>query len=289
MKISGSLTELLDGISPPIHIVDIGALWLGEGNQVYLPLLATRNVRVVGFEPIVEECDSLNLRFGPSHTYLPYAIADGTKRLFHRCNFAMTSSLYEPDLVYMNQFEDLACYCQVISVDEMQTIRLDDVKAAYGADYLKIDVQGAELDVLKGAVNILRNISVVQLEVEFVPIYRKQPLFADVDQFLRSQGFMFHRFVNMESRTLQSRGGAGDSAAHGQQLLWSDAVYIRNILAWDQLPSDTLLKLALILHEMYQAFDFSARLLHLHDQKTGGTLHTAYLDTLRQQARAVGD
>jgi FkbM family methyltransferase len=286
---SWSLSEFLGELSPAIRIVDIGALWLGEGAQVYSPLLRARHASVVGFEPIAEECESLNQRFGPPHLYLPYAVADGTKRLFHHCNFPMTSSLYEPDLAWMNHFHDLARYCQVTSVQELETVRLDDVKEAHGADYLKIDVQGAELDVLRSATAVLQGAAVVQTEVEFVPIYRRQPLFADVDHFLREQGFMFHRFVNMEGRTLQLPETNRDPETPWQQLLWADAVYVRDIFAWDQLASDSLLKLALILHEMYRSFDFSAKLLQMHDERTGSGLYAAYVNALRRQHQRSGE
>ena len=90
----GSLISLIGEFLPSIRIVDVGALWLGEGAQVYHALLESGKASVIGFEPIAEECKSLNERFrAQRHTYLPYAIGDGEKHLFYRCNFPMTSSL----------------------------------------------------------------------------------------------------------------------------------------------------------------------------------------------------
>ena len=43
------------------------------------------------------------------------------------------------------------------------------------------------LQVLRGATNLLNRICVVESEVEFVPLYVNQPLFADVDAELRAR------------------------------------------------------------------------------------------------------
>ncbi len=53
-------------------------------------------------------------------------------------------------------------------------------------DFIKIDVQGAALDVLQGGIHCLKeNTLGIEVEVEFSPIYDKQALFSDVDSFIR--------------------------------------------------------------------------------------------------------
>jgi FkbM family methyltransferase len=273
-----SLARMLGESAPIIRIVDVGALWLGEGNQPYSSLLCTGAARVVGFEPIAAECEALNRRFEKeNHVYLPYAIGDGSRNRFHRCNFDMTSSLLEPDLSWMDLFCDLSRYCQVVSVGDVQTRRLDDVPEISGVDYLKIDVQGAELDVLRGATRVLKDALVIQTEIEFIPIYRDQPLFADIDQFLRARDFMFHRFVNTQGRALRLSESEDGTPGSGGQLLWGDAVYIRPIPDWVNLDPENLLRLAVILHELYKSFDFSARLLQIYDERTGSAYFPEYL------------
>lgn len=278
MSQSKSAAECIHESLPLIQIVDVGALWLGEEN--YDPLVRAGLARIVGFEPITAECEKLNQKFGPQNVYLPYAVGDGTRRRFHRCSHSMTSSLYEPDLECMNLYHNLPHFCQVEETWDVQTVRLDDVPQARGTDYLKLDVQGAELDVLRGAGNVLQDVLAIHAEVEFVPIYRGQPLFAEVDQFLRAQGFLFHRFANTEGRVLRTVGIGHDTETERRQLLWADAVYIRDIQYWKKMSSESLLKLAVILHELYGSFDFAAKLLQVRDERTGGHSSDAYLAAL---------
>jgi FkbM family methyltransferase len=60
-------------------------------------------------------------------------------------------------------------------------------------DFLKLDTQGTELEILKGAREYLSDarIAVIKTEVSFLPVYRNQCTFSDIDRFLKEQGFMF--------------------------------------------------------------------------------------------------
>lgn len=58
-------------------------------------------------------------------------------------------------------------------------------------DLMKIDTQGSELDVLRGAVELVkeRRIGVLKIEVSTIPVYKKQVLFSDIDHHLREFGY----------------------------------------------------------------------------------------------------
>jgi FkbM family methyltransferase len=60
-------------------------------------------------------------------------------------------------------------------------------------DFLKLDTQGTELEILKGAREYLRGgkVAVVKTEVSFLPVYRNQCTFSDIDRFMKDHGFMF--------------------------------------------------------------------------------------------------
>lgn len=69
------------------------------------------------------------------------------------------------------------------------------------ADFLKLDVQGYELEVLKGAARILEQAEVVLLETSLVPINSGCPSFAEVVAFLDRAHFRLFDFCSQVRRT----------------------------------------------------------------------------------------
>src|SRR5262249_46286712 len=153
---------------------------------------------------------------------------------------------------------------------DLQTVRLDDLPEAREADFLKLDVQGAELDILLGAPATLSHVLAVHTEVEFVPLYRNQPLFPDVDQELRRRGFYFHRFHGLAGRPLKPLVKDNNPSLSMGQVLWADAVYVRDPQRLCELAPPALLKLAAITHEIYASYDYAAAVLEAYDRRTGG-------------------
>ena len=52
-----------------------------------------------------------------------------------------------------------------------------------------MDVEGAELMVLNGAINTLRSVELIYIEVSFRPMHIGKPLFWEINQFLVGHGF----------------------------------------------------------------------------------------------------
>ena len=269
-----------------ILIVDVGAMALGAGTNVFEPLLKYDNCHVIGFEPVHSECEKLNNKSNKNRRYLPYFIGDGSDRTFHLCNNSMTSSLYQPNIELLNKFQNLAELCMVKENFPVSTKKLDDIEEVRDADFIKIDVQGAELDVFKGASNILREVLVIHTEVEFLPLYIDQPLFADIDQHLRSNGFQFHKFATVAGRTLKPLVANKNINRSMSQQLWADAVYIKDILSCEKLPLAKIVKLAFIMHEVYRAYDFSHYALQQYDTLTGNCYAGHYREALIQEINA---
>lgn len=80
-----------------------------------------------------------------------------------------------------------------VAVETVPLNRLDAAAASYLSPanrvFLKIDVQGYELPVLRGAEALLPGISGLQLELSLHPLYEGEPLFREVLDFVASLGF----------------------------------------------------------------------------------------------------
>ena len=76
----------------------------------------------------------------------------------------------------------------------IKTEKLDNVytsKDINFGDVLKIDTQGTELKILKGASKVIKNTKFIIAEAAFVKLYDNQNLFSELEIFLRKRGFPF--------------------------------------------------------------------------------------------------
>jgi protein O-GlcNAc transferase len=275
-----SIFDLLPAPPPTILLVDVGAQDDPEVPNIYEPLERSGCVTVIGFEPIQAECDRLNARAGPGRRYLPYAVGEGDSRTLRVCSYSAASSLYEPNLPLLDHFTNLASLLQVVERVPLRTVRLDDIEEVRHADYLKLDAQGAEADVLRGASRVLEETLVVFTEAEFVPLYEGQTLLAGVDTLLRAHGFLFHKFTECVGRAFHPVEVNNDPNRGCSQLLWCNAVYVKSFLEFGRLSPESLLKLAILLHEIHASYDFCLLALRHYDAQTGTALGPAYLDRL---------
>lgn len=254
---SGGMPLLLDR---DLVIVDIGCRW-GFAEKLKQN---TNQICIYGFDPDAEECERLSKVYaGQNVTFVPLGLAETPgKRLLYITKEPACSSLYRPDPYLTETYPILAC-AQEVSTRELETTTLDswaNESRVHSIDYLKIDTQGSELNILKGATSILKTVRALEVEVEFNPIYIDQPLFSDVDAFLRSQGFVLLKLTNQVHYSDQSQNCSimnhdtvhFDSLSvqyetYGGQLYWADAHYVRkemlqlNYADCNQLVRDAML------------------------------------------------
>jgi protein O-GlcNAc transferase len=271
------------GLEEPLRCVDVGALALQENVDPWVRWAQGGCAEVLGFEPLQAECEQLNHKAqqsGLAIRYLPWALGDGLEHTLHITNVPMTSSLFPPARTTVDLFPALGELMQVEQQLQVQTHRLDDIQEAAGMDFLKLDVQGAELMILENAKFALRSVSVIQCEVEFVELYEGQPLMADIDAFLRSQGFCFLRFAYTMGRPFKPLQKAGNPTLAISQMLWGDAIYVRDFRRVHEWSDRQLKSAAFVLHELYEAFDLATIILEELDHREKSDLTSCYLGAL---------
>ena len=151
------------------------------------------------------------------------------------------------------------------SVAEFDVVPLDEVAAReqLRPDCLKVDVQGAELDVLRGGASILHTLKLIELEVEFNYQYKGQALFSEIDLFLREHGFALlglrRSFWRHRESVDRGKSAGGGHLVHGDVLYYNAAeleptrsLSTRDLAAW------------LLLLGAYRQSDFVLHLLETH-------------------------
>lgn len=280
MSTAQALFKLL-GLTERIRCLDIGALSFGEEVDPWMNLARNEGLaEVIGFEPVEAECDRLNAAYA-SHQgvirFLAFAIGDGANHSLRVTNVPMASSLYEPLNQTIDVFSNLEVAMRVEKRVDVETKRLDDLFALTGAvDYIKLDIHGSELIALENAKSTLATVGVVQCEVEFVEIYQDQPLFADVDKFLRSQGFCFLKFAYLDGRSYKPLSSNGNPNHAISQTLWGDAIYVKDFRQRRLHNSRVLQSAAFVLHEMYGAYDLAHLFIEELDRRDGSFLASDY-------------
>jgi len=228
-----------------IIVLDIGCRW-GFAEKFLQPECLGM-FKIYGFDPDREECARLQQRYielpDGMVTCVPKALSGKTGwRNLYLTKDPGCSSLYPPIQYLAAHYPALDC----IQLEKVTLVHTTTLNAWAGEnnitsiDYIKIDTQGSELEILKGGESLLETVRCIDIEVEFNPIYQGQCLFFEVDAYLRSMDFQLWRFSNLVH---YSRSGkamtAGEnniihfdskishaSPAHGGQLFWADARYV---------------------------------------------------------------
>lgn len=179
---------------PPVF-VDIGAR---DGlSQTWDLLARLGQITAIGFEPDEDHCGFLTER-DPHVTYIRAALADRTGELpFYLTRMPGCSSLRQPNQELLGDYPASVIFDLVgttsISVTTLDT--MIEQQAVPVPDFLKLDTQGFEFEILSGAVRCLDSVSAIELEAQFKPMYKGQALLADIKDFLEGHGFILRSLI----------------------------------------------------------------------------------------------
>ena len=172
-----------------INFLDVGAR--GDISEPW-SLFAPNAIKIIGFEPDAVECARLSATH-PDRKYYPRALwGDHTTRPFYLCEWASTSSMYPPAEENNHHYRTTHWTGRVpVRTLQVNCVTLDSVLSREDApDFIKIDTQGAELEILKGASQSLRlGAPLVLAETWCAEVYKGMPLTHDVMAFMYELGY----------------------------------------------------------------------------------------------------
>lgn len=169
------------------------------------------NESILSFEPLSSAFDELMRRSDSDVRWECFNCAVGRENgtaVIHVAGNSVSSSLLPMAELHSSAAPDSVIkFTEKVSVRRLSDI-CDERKPEFPA-YLKIDTQGYELEVLRGAESHLTRIPAIELEVSISELYKGQPLFPDVHQFLENHGYYLasleEGFVDREiNRILQA-------------------------------------------------------------------------------------
>ncbi len=271
----------------PFVLVDVGArgglepLW----GQIQDQILA------VGFEPD----ESHQLTESPNQRYLRVALWERSEPLtLYVARDPGKTSVFRPNMDTVKAFpvpERFETVSEVaIPSERVQT--LDQALRANGvppADFIKIDTQGSELPILRGGPASLGGAVGLKTEVEFVELYRGQPLFAEVDEFARGAGYELIdlRRVHWRREGYKAFPGRG-------QVVFGDALYLKRqegflaeLEGADPGTAQNRVLKFVVACMVYGVHDYAVTLLEAarHQGRVEESLHRALMDAILSHDR----
>lgn len=173
----------------PVTIVDVGVATDTEDLYYHFP-----QSRYLFVEPCIEFEPSLQrlCQMFPSSVYM-LAAAGAT-------DGEMTINV-TPDLGGSSRFESLESKEGIYDMKQrvVPQFKIDTMWEALqfeGPALLKVDVQGGEIEVLKGAENTLQNFEIILLEVGLIEQYIGQPIFHEYVGYLAERGFVVYDIIH---------------------------------------------------------------------------------------------
>ncbi len=197
-----------------IIIFDVGA-YIGQVTSIYKNTFPTAVIHC--FEPFPESFEKLHQLCGDkSINAYNTALADKEGVATFQINTDSTCNSFFPRPENgMRYYSEQSRNIREIQV---QTTTLDGFCEKLGIpaiDILKLDVEGAEIKVLKGAIKKLGNkqIKLIYSEVMFIPHYQGGCLFHEVSGFLSQYGYSLFNLYDLKR-------------AHNGQLRWANAIFL---------------------------------------------------------------
>ena len=236
----------------PLVICDIGASSV-DPTAFIDELIKNVDCFLYGFEPNEEEFIKLNST--DKKKYFNYAVGNGQIETLNICSAPGMTSILEPDFEYLKLFHGFSDWAKVTKKVKVQTKKLDDVNFDKKIDFLKIDVQGYEHEVIKNGNKTIKDCLVVQIETSPIPLYKNEKSFAHVCLQLENLGFQLHSFNQINTRCFKPVILQNNIYSGLNHLFQLDCVFVKKLNLFDKFDLEQLKKIGLILFYSFGSYD----------------------------------
>jgi FkbM family methyltransferase len=212
-----------------LTLVDVGSA--GGLHARWHPFRAT--LSAILFDPR-EATASGSLGAGQTRVY-PVALSDiDGEAVLNITALPNMSSFLLPDAQVFGRYRKKGQDAQIVGTEHVPVTRLDILAKTDGfrPDVLKIDTQGSEMMVLKGAEESLKSVVLAEIEASFLKRYVDQPVFADIEAWMNGRGFELIELYGLKRyRAANHLGIYRSFSGHGQRsgrVAYGDAIFMRS-------------------------------------------------------------
>lgn len=235
------------------------------------------SLKAIGFDPLVEEIEYLERKNSNNNIiykngFIVSSINDGQNSdpiysgLCERSSFSLACKIANYNSQHFSADSKLLMSQNRWKLDEaLENFNFSD------PDFIKVDTNGHNFNVLQGALSSLKNAIGVLVKVQFHGAATSESCtFSNIDNFMRSQGYTL---FDLEAHRY-SKGALPTPFIHdifaqtvSGQILWGDALYLKDMVSQpinkktpSTLTPEKVLKLA-FLFEFFKLSDCAAELL----------------------------
>ena len=206
------------------------------------------------FEPNKSEIKKLEINRKFYNNYKIFDVALSNKN--HSKSLFITKGIYQtsvlkPNFSFLNKFKDVNRY-KIIKKVELKAKKLDKI-IINNPDFIKIDVQGYNYEVLQGSNKTLNNTIGIDIEVDFQQIYEKEKLYGKINDFLITKDFEFIDFTYLAR-------WERDKFKNNGQCVFGNALYLKKT---DSIlnKSEDIIKKYIAITLLYNKFDLAKFIL----------------------------
>jgi FkbM family methyltransferase len=174
-------------------VVDIGA----ADGIISLMFSDFFKTKIYSFEPIKKTFNQLleNTKHDKSIKQINKALGEKKGKMAINITNRITSSSFFPIQKEIKD-EFLASNILYVNAEEVIISKLDEeIPKGEKVHLIKIDVQGFELEVLKGSIDTLKHTSIILVEMQNHTIYSGAPKYFEIDCFLREHNFTLYNMI----------------------------------------------------------------------------------------------